>query len=184
MRNFFDLKEDEIDRRSREIMQRFRMDADLLKEVSPFNLSSGEKRKLALASALLSRPEILILDEPTAGMDALGRRELIELISALHDTTVVLVTHNLEDFLGVIHRCIVVSGGRVAADLRRQDLTEKMDSLQASGVVMPLLLSVQRWLKNEGIETGEMFEMEQLIGYLKEITAGQGIGKGAQGKVD
>lgn len=185
LRNFFDLKEDEIERRSRDIMQRFGMDIGFLKEVSPFNLSSGEKRKLALASALLSRPEVLILDEPTAGMDASGRRELIQLVSAQHDTTVVLVTHNLEDFLGVVHRCIVVSEGRVVADLRRRDFVGEMDSLQASGVEVPLLLSVRRWLQDGGIKAGEgIYDMERLVEYLKAVCPVRDAGKNARGEVD
>ena len=170
LRNFFDLGEGEIEARSRGIMGRFGMDADALKRVSPFVLSSGEKRKLALASALLSMPEVLILDEPTAGMDASGRRELVKIISGLSDTTVIIVTHNLEDFLPLITRCLVLSRARLVADLKREELPDSLDALRRAGIEPPLVLSVRKKLEEEGITLGEeAFEMEEL---LKEIRLG------------
>jgi energy-coupling factor transport system ATP-binding protein len=164
LRNFFDLNEQEMEKKSQALMERFGMDIDILKRVSPFRLSSGEKRKLALASALLSSPEVLILDEPTAGMDAQGRRELIKLISTLKDATVIIVTHNLEDFLSHIDRCIGISGARIVADLKREDLFGQIDALAASGITPPLVLSVRQKLEREGIVIGqEIFTMEALL---------------------
>jgi energy-coupling factor transport system ATP-binding protein len=173
LRNFFDLSEGEIERRSREIMGRFGMDADVLKEVSPFVLSSGEKRKLALASSLLSSPEVLILDEPTAGMDASGRRELVRVISGLADTTVIIVTHNLEDFLPAIDRCLALSRARLIADLKREEIMSGLGSLQEAGIVPPLVLRVNAWLQEGGVTGyGNIFEMEELVdGLRKDCTA-------------
>lgn len=164
LRNFFDLDERQIEGRAREIMERFGMDIGMLKEVSPFHLSSGEKRKLALASALLSAPELLILDEPTAGMDASGRVELIKMVTGLRDTAVVLVTHNLEDFLPIVDRCIGISRGELVADIRREHLVDRLRSLRLSGIASPLVLLVQDLLKAEGV-TGcrEAYEMKKLI---------------------
>ncbi|HNR50280.1 MAG TPA: ATP-binding cassette domain-containing protein [Deltaproteobacteria bacterium] len=168
LRNFFDLSAEEIERRARDAAERFELDADMLAQISPFHLSSGEKRKLALASAIISSPEVLIFDEPTAGMDASGRKELTRIISGLQDVTMVLVTHNLEDFLGIVDRCIVLSEGRMAADIGRDRLVDRLGDLEAMGVVPPLVLSVQGWLAKAGIRTGEtLFDMEQLIGHLK-----------------
>jgi energy-coupling factor transport system ATP-binding protein len=168
LRNFFDLDEPEIEKRSREIMERFGMDIGVLRKISPFRLSSGEKRKLALASALLSAPELLILDEPTAGMDASGRCELIKIISSLHDTTVILVTHNLEDFLPIVDRCIGISHARLVADIRREHLMDQLGSLRSSGIASPLVLSVQSWLRVEGVTAcREVYEMKELIECLK-----------------
>lgn len=164
LRNFFDLDEKEIEKMSRALMERFGMDIDILKRISPFRLSSGEKRKLALASALLSSPEVLILDEPTAGMDAQGRRELIKIVSTLKDTTVIIVTHNLEDFLSHINRCIGISGAGIVADLKREDLIDRIDVLAASGITPPLVLSVRRKLEREGVAIGQdIFDMETLL---------------------
>lgn len=144
------------------------MDVGLLKEISPFRLSSGEKRKLALASALLSAPEILILDEPTAGMDASGRGELIKMVSCLQDTTVILVTHNLEDFLPIVDRCIGISHAELVADIRREHLMDRLSSLLSSGIVSPLVLSIQDRLKSEGVGgCPEVYEMKRLIECLR-----------------
>ncbi len=168
LRNFFDLDEGEIERRAREVAGRFQLDIDVLGQVSPFCLSSGEKRKLALASALLSSPEVLILDEPTAGMDASGRRELTRLIAGLKDVTIVLVTHNLEDFLGIVDRCIVLSQARMAEDIRKDQLIRRLDAFTSAGIVAPLVLRVQNWLAEEGVSLGPaVFDMEQLIGLLR-----------------
>jgi len=167
LRNFFDLDEGEIERRAREVVGRFQLDVDVLRQISPFYLSSGEKRKLALASALLSSPEVLILDEPTAGMDASGRRELIRLIAGLKDVTIILVTHNLEDFLEIVDRCIILSEARLAADIRKDHLIRSLDVFQSAGIVPPLVLRVQDWLAKEGVNLPRtVFDMDQLIGLL------------------
>ncbi len=168
LRNFFDLDEGEIERRAREVVGRFQLDVDVLRQISPFYLSSGEKRKLALASALLSSPEVLILDEPTAGMDASGRRELIRLITGLKDVTIILVTHNLEDFLEIVDRCIILSEARLAADIRKDHLIRSLDAFQSAGIVPPLVLRVQDWLAKEGVNLPRtVFDMDQLIGLLR-----------------
>jgi energy-coupling factor transporter ATP-binding protein EcfA2 len=169
LRNFFDLDEAEIEKRARGIMEGFGMDVDVLKQISPFLLSSGEKRKLALASALISSPEVLILDEPTAGMDASGRRELVRFISGLEDTTVLIVTHNLEDFLPIIGRCLVLTRARLKADLGRQALPGSLSLLEEAGLVPPLVLSVRKWLEEGGLEAEDAWEMEELIGQLWEM---------------
>ncbi|MGI6397219.1 MAG: ATP-binding cassette domain-containing protein [Desulfomonilia bacterium] len=167
LQNFFDLNEGEIERRAREVVGRFQLDVDVLRQISPFYLSSGEKRKLALASALLSSPEVLILDEPTAGMDASGRRELIRLIAGLKDVTIILVTHNLEDFLEIVDRCIILSEARLAADIRKDHLIRSLDVFQSAGIVPPLVLRVQDWLAKEGVNLPRtVFDMDQLIGLL------------------
>lgn len=168
LQNFFDLNEGEIERRAREVVGRFQLDVDVLRQISPFYLSSGEKRKLALASALLSSPEVLILDEPTAGMDASGRRELIRLIAGLKDVTIILVTHNLEDFLEIVDRCIILSEARLAADIRKDHLIRSLDVFQSAGIVPPLVLRVQDWLAKEGVNLPRtVFDMDQLIGLLR-----------------
>ncbi|MBN2297566.1 MAG: ATP-binding cassette domain-containing protein, partial [Deltaproteobacteria bacterium] len=150
VKNFFPAETEEIEARARIIMGRFHLDLDKLKDISPFNLSSGEKRKLALASALMTSPEVLILDEPTAGMDALGRKELIKIISSLTETTVILVTHNPEDFLGIVDRVVGISQGSKVIDTARDKLVDHLESMEESGIVPPLVLSVQRWLIDAG----------------------------------
>ncbi len=167
MRNLVSAGSTEIDARARSMTDRFQLDMDALKGMSPFNLSSGEKRKLALASALMTSPEVLILDEPTAGMDALGRKELIHIISTLKDTTVILVTHNQEDFLGIVDRVIGISKGAMVIDASRDVLIDHLATMNEAGITPPLVLTVQHWLKACGCGLDrKFFDMKDLIGYL------------------
>ena len=168
LKNFVSLDASEIEERARRMMKRFHLDIEMLKRISPFNLSSGEKRKLALASALMTSPEVLILDEPTAGMDALGRKELIKIISSLTDTTVILVTHNQEDFLSIVDRVIGISKGVKVLDIDRDELVDHLATMEEAGIIPPLVLTVQHWLKESGCGTDRRyFDMDDLIAFLR-----------------
>lgn len=165
LRNFFGPEEAVIEQRASAITQGFGLDLDRLKITSPFFLSSGEKRKLALASALMMDPEILMLDEPTAGLDASGRRELIRIISSLTDTTVIIVTHNQEDFIGITGRIIAMAEGKKVFDGSRSDLFANIDLMERYHIKAPLVIQVQKWLRSLGVEMHGMihWEMEDLI---------------------
>jgi energy-coupling factor transport system ATP-binding protein len=168
MRNFYHPPEREVEERAYNVTAGFGLELERLKNTSPFTLSSGEKRKLALASALMIGPEILMLDEPTAGLDASGRRELTSMISSLVDTTVIIVTHNQEDFLSLSDRFIGIASGRKVIDVRKQELLDRIEDMDAFGIDAPLVLLVQHWLKRSGLEWDHTFyEMEELIGFLK-----------------
>ncbi len=167
LRNFFGPEEDIIEQKASAITRGFNLDLDRLRTSSPFSLSSGEKRKLALASALMMDPEILMLDEPTAGLDASGRRELIRIISELKDTTVVIVTHNQEDFIGITDRIVAMAKGRKVFEGTRADLIEGIDLMERFHIKAPLVIQVQRWLRSDGIELDRIsWEMEDLVSML------------------
>lgn len=168
MRNFYRPSEGEVAQRAYHVTVGFGLELERLKNTSPFSLSSGEKRKLALASALMIGPEILMLDEPTAGLDASGRRELMSMISSLDDTTVIIVTHNQEDFLSLSDRLIGITSGRKVIDVRKEDLLDKIEAMDSSGIDAPLVLLVQHWLKRSGLALDHTFyKMEELISFLK-----------------
>ena len=168
MRNFYRPSEGEVGQRAYQVTAGFGLELERLKNTSPFSLSSGEKRKLALASALMIGPEILMLDEPTAGLDASGRRELTSMISSLADTTVIIVTHNQEDFLSLSDRFIGITSGRKVIDARKEELLDKIEAMDASGIDAPLVLLVQHWLKRSGLTLDHTFyEMEELLGFLR-----------------
>lgn len=106
----------EIERRVAQAMEDVGLDVSL-RDKSPFELSGGQKRRVALAGVVAMQPEILVLDEPTAGLDPAGRREMFELIRRLHDlhgTTIVLVTHSMEDAARMADRLVVMQNGRVS----------------------------------------------------------------------
>ncbi len=168
LKNFVALEAGEIEEQARQMMKRFHLDIEKLKMISPFNLSSGEKRKLALASALMTSPEVLILDEPTAGMDALGRKEIIKIISSFTDTTVILVTHNQEDFLSIVDRVIGISKGAKVMDVERDELVDHLATMDEAGIIPPLVLTVQHWLKESGCwPDRRYFDMDDLIAFFR-----------------
>lgn len=168
LRNFFKPDEEQIEKRAQRMAEGFGLDLDRLKKTSPFSLSSGEKRKLALASALMIGPEVLMLDEPTAGLDAVGRRELTRMITDLEETTVIIVTHNQEDFLSFTDRLIGISSGRKVMDIEKKEILSKLELMGASGIDAPLVLLVQHWLSKAGFALDRAFyNMEDLIGHLR-----------------
>lgn len=175
LKNFNSLDDGIIEKRASALVQRFNLDIEALKNISPFNLSSGEKRKLALASALMTSPEVLILDEPTAGMDASGRKELIKIIASFNDTTVIIVTHNQEDFLCIVDRVIGISRGAKVIDARREELVNLLGTMDETGIVPSMVMTVQHWLKEAGCCTERIyFSMEDLIGYIRGKVYGSG----------
>jgi len=169
VKNFFDLDNDKIESMVKDLLASFGMDIDMIKRVSPFNLSSGEKRKLALASVIIMSPEFLILDEPTAGLDAPGRHELIKIISSLKDTSVIVVTHNLDDFLGIADRVIGLSKGCKVLDVQKEETINFLQTMEDNDIMPPLVIQIQRWLLDKGIHLDQSYwEMEDLVTRLKQ----------------
>lgn len=169
IKNFFDLDEDTVESMAKDLLASFNMDIEMIKRVSPFNLSSGEKRKLALASAIILSPEFIILDEPTAGLDASGRQELLKIISSLKDTTIIVATHNLDDFLCIIDRLIGLSKGRKVLDIQKKDTMNFLQDMKNNNITPPLVLQIQRWLLDKDINLDHLYwEMEDLISYLRQ----------------
>jgi energy-coupling factor transport system ATP-binding protein len=169
LRNFYRPTEAEIEATALRLLEPMGLDLERLRQTSPFSLSSGEKRKLALASALMTGPEVLILDEPTAGMDGLGRSELLRVLGTLEDTSVVLVTHNLEDFLEVVDRVVGLVDGRVVFDLPRDQLVSRLESIETAGIELPLVLRVQAWLAQAGWQPEQpVFGMAALLELLDQ----------------
>ncbi len=114
-------------------------------------------------------PEILMLDEPTAGLDASGRREFIRIISSLRGTSVIIVTHNQEDFLPIIDRVIGISEGRKVIDVKRGSLLDHLETMERFGIVPPLVLQVQHWLAQAGLLLDRTYyDIEELTLFLKE----------------
>jgi energy-coupling factor transport system ATP-binding protein len=169
IKNLSNLDDRAIESKASDILDRFEMDIARLKKISPFSLSSGEKRKLALASTLLTSPEILMLDEPTAGLDARGRKELIGLISQLQDITVILVTHNLDELLSITDRIIGLSQGQQIFDFKKHDSLLHIQEMEEHQITPPLVLMVQKWLTDAGVHLDHLsWNMDDLISYLSE----------------
>lgn len=121
-------------------------------EKSPFELSGGEKRRVAIAGVLAMEPEAIVLDEPTAGLDPRGRDELFELLKKLNDTgmTVVIVSHSMEDVAKIAKRIIVIDDGKIALDGDVDYVFSKGGYLESIGLDIPFITEVMLKLSENG----------------------------------
>ena len=121
--------------------------------LSPFELSGGQKRRVAIAGMLAMDPEVLILDEPTAGLDPMGRDEILGELKKLHEEkhlTVILVSHSMEDLGQYAERIVVMSGGKVVMDGTPKEVFSHSEELTAIGLAVPQVPSVCRMLADAG----------------------------------
>lgn len=119
---------------------------------SPFDLSGGQKRRVAIAGVLAMEPDVLILDEPTAGLDPKGRDEILELIKSLQETgmTIILVSHSMEDVANYVDRIIVMNKGSVMLDGVPKDVFAHYKELEAVGLAAPAVTYIMQQLKQNG----------------------------------
>lgn len=118
-------------------------------EKSPFELSGGQKRRVAIAGVLAMHPEVLVLDEPTAGLDPKGRNDILDQISALHKQTgitVILVSHSMEDVAKYVERIIVMKQGEVFMDGTPKEIFRQSEDLESVGLAAPQVTYVMRQL--------------------------------------
>lgn len=123
-------------------------------EQSPFDLSGGQKRRVAIAGVLAMRPEVLILDEPTAGLDPAGRDEILGLISKMHKElgiTVILVSHSMEDVAKYVDRIIVMNQGAVMFDATPKDVFSHYKELETVGLAAPQVTYLMHELQEYGL---------------------------------
>ncbi|WAM32974.1 energy-coupling factor transporter ATPase [Caldicellulosiruptor morganii] len=149
----------EIERKVKEVCELLEIPESIL-EKSPFELSGGQKRRVAIAGILAMDPEVLILDEPTAGLDMKGRKRIFNIIERLHrekGKTVILISHNLEDVANLCERVIVLNNGKISFDGPKHEVFENIKLLEKSGLIAPDVLYLQHRLKMRGFKI-ERFE--------------------------
>ncbi len=148
------LSEEETDRRVRSAVGFTGLSPDYL-EKSPFDLSGGEKRRVAIAGVLSMEPEVLILDEPTAGLDPMGKKALLALIKEYNKKTghtVIFVSHSMDDVALVADRVIVMSDGKAALSGTVEEVYSKGEELTALGLDVPEITRIFLKLREEGFE--------------------------------
>ncbi len=126
-------------------------------EKSPFELSGGQKRRVAIAGVLAMRPDVLVLDEPTAGLDPKGREEILERVKLMHEQlkiTVILVSHNMEDVARLAERVIVMHGGQVAFSGTPAEVFSEPERLEKIGLAAPQISYFAAELNKRGISLG------------------------------
>ena len=137
---------------------------------SPFELSGGQKRRAAIAGVLAMKPEVLILDEPTAGLDPKGRDEILDQIKKLHEETgitVILVSHSMEDVAKYVQRIIVMNKGSVMYDDIPEKVFANYKELEQIGLAAPQLKYILMALKEKGIDVDD--KVLNIEGAMKEI---------------
>ncbi len=147
------LEEDEVRHRVTEAMLLVGLD-DSLRKASPFNLSGGQKRRVAIAGVLAMNPAILILDEPAAGLDPAGRRSMLELIRGIHQSgvTVVMVSHSMDDVGAYCDRLYVLNRGRIAYQGTPAEVFEHGDALKEIGLDVPECAKLAKLLREKGFD--------------------------------
>ena len=144
----------EVDRRVREALRLVGLTEETY-EKSPFELSCGQKRRAAIAGVLAMKPDVLILDEPTAGLDPAGRDAILNQIAAMHEivgNTVILVSHNMEDVSRLADRIIVMAGGRIILTGKPSEVFAEPDKLTAVGLAAPPIAVLMDSLRKKGMD--------------------------------
>lgn len=162
------LDEAEVDRRVRETARLVGLREELLAK-SPFELSGGQKRRVAIAGVMAMEPKVLILDEPTAGLDPRGRDRILGLIKEYHaekGTTVLLVSHSMEDVARTVSKILVMSDAKVFMYADRSSVFARADELTSMGLTVPQVTRVFDRLRAMGIEfDDEVFSVD----YAKDL---------------
>ena len=142
----------EAEKRAYEALEMVGLDEELY-EASPFELSGGQKRRVAIAGILAMKPEMLILDEPTAGLDPRGRDDILKQIKKLHEemgTTVILVTHNMEDVAKYVDRILVMNKGNLVVDKPTKEVFSQYKELEEMHLAAPQVTYIMNDLKDKG----------------------------------
>ncbi|MBU5669415.1 energy-coupling factor transporter ATPase [Peptoniphilus sp. MSJ-1] len=156
--NNLSLDDAEVSTRVRNAMESVGLDYERYKDASPFELSGGLKRRVAIAGVLAMNPKVLILDEPTAGLDPRGRDEILGEIVNIHknsNMTVVLVSHSMEDIANIAQRIIVMDSGNAVLDGAPREIFKQEDKLKSIGLGIPQVTSLMHELKKRGLDINE-----------------------------
>ena len=146
------LSREETEERAREALEQVGLGEEFYRQ-SPFELSGGQKRRVAIAGILAMKPEVLILDEPTAGLDPKGRDEILDQIAMLHKErkiTVILVSHSMEDVAKYVQRIIVMNRGKAMYDGAPREVFKHYRELEEIGLAAPQVTYVVNSLKEKG----------------------------------
>ena len=168
------LSNEEIDKRVREAADFVGISEDLL-QVSPFDLSGGQKRRVAIAGVIAMEPEILILDEPTAGLDPAGREEILSNLQRYRtakNATIMMVSHSMSDVARLTDRLIVMNESRLVMDDVPANVFDRAEELLAMGLDIPEITRVFLRLKQMGADVPSVYTIDQAVEALKKLSGG------------
>ena len=149
------LSEEEIDERVREAIELVGLDYEEIKDRSPFELSGGQKRRVAIAGVVAMRPEVLILDEPTAGLDPKAHRDVLTMVEEVHRRTgniTILVSHNMADIARLCDKVVVIDRGKLVTAGTPYEVFSKKEELRNVGLELPPVTQFTETLRENGID--------------------------------
>jgi energy-coupling factor transport system ATP-binding protein len=159
------LKKDEIEERVKEVMGLVGLDYDEFKDRSPFNLSGGQQRKVAIAGVLALKPDVLVLDEPSAGLDPQGRKQLAELLQYLYrelEMTIILISHRMEEIAELSSRVIVMHQGEIVIDDNPIEVFSKEQKLHKLSLDLPQITEILHRLDEKGLRVNtDLFSISE-----------------------
>ena len=168
------LSDEEIDHRVREAAGFVGLTEDQL-EASPFDLSGGQKRRVAIAGVIAMEPEVLILDEPTAGLDPAGRADIlgnIESYRRAKNASIIMVSHSMEDVARLTDRLLVLSEAHLIMDAEPREVFSHAQELADIGLSIPQITQVFLALRSRGVNVENVYTMQQAIDMLEAIRGG------------
>ncbi len=167
------LSKEETDERVRYAMECVHLDYQKYSDRSPFELSGGQMRRVAIAGVLAMRPSVLILDEPTAGLDPRGRDRILSMLEQLHaesHTTIVMVSHSMDDMARLATRLIVMAEGKVLATGTPREIFAQEEMMSSAGLGVPQVSSLCRALRAKGFDLPpDLYRPEELKKYILEL---------------
>lgn len=159
------LSDEEVNLRVKRAMNIVSLDYDMYKNKSPFDLSGGQKRRVAIAGVVAMEPKVLILDEPTAGLDPKGRDDILKKIKELHKEykmTIILVSHSMEDVAKIADRILVMHKGKCILDNIPSKVFKEIDTLESVGLAVPQVTYLVKELRAKGFNISEdVFTIDQ-----------------------
>ncbi|MEG0291742.1 MAG: energy-coupling factor transporter ATPase [Anaerovoracaceae bacterium] len=161
------LDEEEINRRVKEAIELVKLDYEEIKDRSPFDLSGGQKRRVAIAGVIAMKPEVLILDEPTAGLDPKAHQDILEMIKEIHKkegNIIIFVSHNMNDVAKLSDKVLVMDGGKLIMNGTPKEVFAQGALLQKIGLGLPDVTQLARALNKGGFNLDETsFEIDDIF---------------------
>ena len=174
-----DIGKEEAHNLVREALETVGLNFDELKNRSPFELSGGQKRRVAIAGVIVTKPEILVLDEPAAGLDPLGKEEIMALLHKIHSDwckTVIIVSHDMDEIAENCTRAAVFCDGEVLEEGTPKEIFERADLLRSKGLDIPFTAKIQLALHEDGVEIDSDFTTDDFIAKTLDFAKTKGAG--------
>ncbi len=169
------LTDEELDNRVKEICRLLGIKEEYF-GTSPFDLSGGEKRRIAIAGVMAMRPKVIIFDEPIAGLDPKGRQDVIEMIRNYrnaYDATVIIISHNMEDMAVLTDKLLVLNNGNLVMFDKTENVFARASELKAIGLNVPMVTNVLMLLKEKGVELPDnILTVDQAVKALLNLKKG------------